>query len=348
MTAVGPITLTRTYFTCPACAQGEFGADRVLGIDGYVTRGACRMACLLGVQQSFVRAQTALAEVAGWELDDNTIRQLCHTTAARANADRDQRTTATAFAQAEGDLELQIDAGKVNTLEGWRDVKVGVFDRRQRGEPTTAAAWDERDLPAPAVRSVVAAVETATAFGERCAAEAERLRLTEPKKFSVLGDGAEWVWNLAGQHFPGAHELLDIWHGAEHLAEGAKKVFGPGSVEATTQAVYGRRRLLEDGYMGVMDWVATVGAQVPAGGDGASLGGVLNYFCSHRDRLNYALRLCRGQSIGSGLVEGSIKQLLNKRIKQTGARWKVEHVGPFVELGALAAGTEWQDFWNRN
>jgi hypothetical protein len=80
---------------------------------------------------------------------------------------------------------------------GWRDVKVAVFDRRQRGEPTTAAEWDERDLPAPTVRSVVAAVEEASAFGERCAAEAERLELTDPEQLSILGDGAEWVWNLA-------------------------------------------------------------------------------------------------------------------------------------------------------
>ena len=84
------------------------------------------------------------------------------------------------------------------------------------------------------------------------------------------------------------------------------------------------------------------------GGDGAALGEVLNYFAAHQSRLNYALRLRRGQSIGSGLVEGSIKQLLNKRLKQTGARWRVEHVGPLVELGALAAGPEWQAFWENN
>jgi hypothetical protein len=44
------------------------------------------------------------------------------------------------------------------------------------------------------------------------------------------------------------------------------------------------------------------------------------------------------------LVEGSIKQWL----KQTGARWKVEHLEPLVELGALAAGPEWQAFWENN
>jgi len=95
----------------------------------------------------------------------------------------------------------------------------------------------------------------------------------------------------------------------------------------------------------VVEWVGELGLEIPAGGDGAASGPVLNYFASHQDRLNYALRLRRGQSIGSGLVEGTIKQLLNVRMKQTGARWKVEHVAPLVELGALAAGPEWEAFW---
>ena len=306
------------------------------------------MACLLGVQQSFARAQLALAEVAGWELDDNTVRRLCHATAARATASRSARATAAAFAQAQGDLELQIDAGKVNTAGGWRDVKVGVFARRGRGAPATAAQWDERDLPAPAVRSVVAAVEEAATFGQRCAAEAERLRLTDPGQLSVLGDGAEWVWNLAERHFPGARGLLDIYHGAGYIAGGAKAVFGEGSASAEAHGARGRLRLLEDGYWGVTEWIGEITGAMPAGGDGAALGGVLNYFAGHQERLGYALRLRRGQSIGSGLVEGSIKQLVNRRLKQTGARWKVEHVGPFVELGALATGPEWQAFWDRN
>jgi hypothetical protein len=306
------------------------------------------MACLLGVQQSFTKAEVALLEVAGWKLDDNTIRQLCHAIAQQAASTRAQRASAEAFAQADGDRELQIDAGKVNTLEGWRDVKVAVFDRRQRSEPTTATEWDERDLPAPTVRSVLAAVEEAKDFGERCAEEAERLAWTDPGQLSVLGDGAAWIWNLSATHFRGAFELLDIWHGAETIGDGAKAVYGQGSVAAKEQAKAaagdGKQRLLQDGYAGVTAWVGELAGKV-CGGDGAALGGVLNYFCGHRDRLNYALRLRRGQSIGSGLVEGSIKQLLNKRLKQTGARWKVEHVGPFVELGALAAGPEWQSFW---
>ncbi len=306
------------------------------------------MACLLGVQQSFHKAELALLEVAGWKLDDNTIRQLCHAMAQQASSSREQRAPAEAFAQAQGDLELQIDAGKVNTLEGWRDVKVAVFDRRQRSVPTTATQWDERDLPAPTVRSVLAAVEEAKDFGERCAKEAERLALTDPEQLSVLGDGVAWIWNVSAAYFPGALELLDIWHGVEEIGVGAQAVYGQDSAAAKEQAKAaakdGKQRLLQDGYWGVTEWVGELAGKV-CGSDGAALGGVLNYFCGHRDRLNYALRLLRGQSIGSGLVEGSIKQLLNKRLKQTGGRWKVKHVGPLVELGALAVGPEWQSFW---
>lgn len=305
------------------------------------------MACLLGVQRSFQKAEVALLEVAGWKLDDNTIRQLCHATAARAAAERERRDTAEAFARVPGDLEIQIDAGKVNTRDGWRDVKVAAFARRAPGASITPSEWDRRDLPAPAVRSVMAAIEEAAAFGTRCAAEAARLGMTDPKLISVLGDGAEWIWNLAEHHFPGASQCLDFWHGSGHLGDGAKAVFGPG-VAAEAALDRGQMRLLEDGYWGVTEWIGELAVKMPAGGDGAALGAVLNYFAGHQTRVNYVLRLRRGQSIGSGLVEGSIKQLLNVRLKQTGARWKVEHVAPLVELGALAAGPEWEAFWKQN
>ncbi len=346
MTAVGPVKVRRTYFTCAVCKQGEFGADRILGIEGYLTPGARRMACLAGVQQSFARAEQLLDELAGWQLDDETIRRVCHETAQKARATREQRATAELFAQAGGDHEAHIDAGKVNTLEGWRDVKVAIFAKRERGEPATAAQWDQRDLPKPTVRSVIAAIEEASLFGEHCATEARRLQLPDSAQLSVLGDGAEWIWNLQQRHFPDAAGLLDVFHGRGHVADGAKGVFGECPEETKTQTERGQQRLMEDGYCGVTEWMGEIASLIPLGGDGAALGSMLNYFAGHQDRLNYTLRLHRGQSIGSGLVEGTIKQMINLRLKQTGARWKLEHVGPFVELRALAAGPEWTAYWN--
>ena len=48
--------------------------------------------------------------------------------------------------------------------------------------------------------------------------------------------------------------------------------------------------------------------------------------------------------MGSGLVEGSIKQLVNRRPQRTGARWRADHAGPLVEMIALADTPDWHAF----
>jgi len=347
MTALGAIRVRRSHGACQHCGQPGFAADRLLGLGGWLTARAERMACLAGIHDPCRTAQRLLSELAGWSIDAGTIRRRCHAAARRARRGRAGRDGVPAsFAQAAGDRELHIDAGKVNTPDGWRDVKVAVFACRERGQPATAADYEQRDLPAPAARCLVAEAEAAEGFGPRCQAEAQRLGVSAIE-LSVLGDGAEWIWNPVGREFPGACEVLDLYHGAEHIAAAAKKVFGEGAAEARSQAKRGRDQLLADGYLGVMEWVGEVAGVMPAGGDGAALGDVLNYSCGHQGRLNYALRLRRGQVIGSGLVEGTIKQRVNVRMKRSGARWQPDQVGPFVELLALAESPEWSEYWAR-
>src|SRR5205823_1898516 len=125
--------------------------------------------------------------------------------------------------------------------------------KRPAGKAAEAATWDERELPRPTARRALAAVEEAQAFGPRCAAEAARLGLPDSSAVSVLGDGAEWIWNLAEQQFPQARQCLDIYHGAEYIAAAAKRAFGEGTETARSQAERGRDQLLADGYWGVTE-----------------------------------------------------------------------------------------------
>lgn len=338
--------IERWHGRCEPCGQVGFAADALLGLDGGLTVRARRMACLAGVNDPFRKAEQLLAELAGWSLDAETLRRYCHAEAAQAAARRrDRLGLPDAFAQAAGDRELHLDAGKINTLEGWRDVKVGVFACRERAAPASSADVSQRDLPAPSVRSVIAAVEEAEAFGGRCQGEAQRLHLTDPATLSVLGDGAEWIWNLADGRFGGATQLLDIYHAVEHLAVVGRATVGEG--DALRRWLDGARaKLLGDGYAGVCEIVAQ--PQSDAGAEqrvSEVAGKVLNYFAAHRDRLGYAARLHRGQSIGSGLVEGTIKELVNLRMKRTGARWQTARVGRFVELLALSRSPEWNEYW---
>jgi hypothetical protein len=347
MTALGLIRLERSYTTCSACHQSLFAADHLLGRDDWLTPRALRMACRAGLGDSFRQAEVLLRELAGWALSEDTLRRRCHEHAARAAEQRSRRTALPeAFAQAKGDHELHIDGGKVNTVEGgWRDIKAAGFACRERGEPAASLDYEQRDLPAPGVRSVVAAIEGAEAFGGRVEKEALRLKVPLGAGLSVLGDGAGWIWKLQEGHFYGAAQVLDVFHATEHLAAAARAALGEG--EAMKGWLEQARRLLVgDGYAGVCEALARPLADEKARQrlEGAA-GEVLNYFAANRGRLGYAARLSRGQAIGSGLVEGAIKQLVNLRMKRTGARWRVKHVGPLVEMLGLADSAEWGEYW---
>lgn len=345
LTAIGPIRLVRWHGRCAPCGQVGFAADRLLGVDGWLTVRARRMASLAGLHDPFRKAEVLLAELSGWSIDAETLRRTTHAEASAAAAERAERTALPeAFAAASGEQELHIDAGKVNTREGWRDVKTAVFAGRRRGAAATADDYEQRTLPAPTVRSVVAAVEDCGAFGERCHQEAQRLGINA-SRLSVLGDGAEWIWNLATAWFLAAVQLLDVYHALEHVAAAGRQALGEGAAW-TTWLASARRLLVGDGYAGVCEVLTRPLDDPEATGRLASAAsGVLNYFAGHRDRLGYAVRLRRGQVIGSGLVEGTIKQRVNLRLKRTGARWQPMRVGPFVELLALSDSPEWNEYW---
>ena len=86
----------------------------------------------------------------------------------------------------------------------------------------------------------------------------------------------------------------------------------------------------------------------PKGGDGAALGDTLNYFAAHRDRLPYAVRLRRGQSIGSGLIEGAAKNLIGRRLKANNARWLPENVNRMAGVVAAKYSETWDAYWEMN
>lgn len=343
MTALGDIDLRRSFASCRHCGLGGFAADRLLGVDGWMTRRALQMAVRVGIHEPFRKAEGLLHELLGWSVDADTLRRRCHEQAQLAANRRAERTALPeAFSQAEGDVEIHLDAGKVfGTDKQWHDIKLGVVLVRPPGPSADPTQLAQRVLPAPVVRSVVAGVQTRQEFGPRVAAEVGRLQLANDAKLTVLGDGAEWIWNLAGDHFPQARQVLDFWHAAEHLASAGRVSFS-NAEDLSGWLSRAKQTLAADGYSGVCLslWEASKGEPM-----GEGVVKEWNYFAGHQGRMNYAVRLHRGQSIGSGAVEGAIKQLVNLRVKRTAARWDVGRVANFVQLLAQADTAEWHEHW---
>jgi hypothetical protein len=70
------------------------------------------------------------------------------------------------------------------------------------------------------------------------------------------------------------------------------------------------------------------------------------YFWMHRGRMNYRERLKQGLSIGSGQIEGACKNLVGKRLKQTGACWNVDRANRIAVIAAALYSNQWKLCWN--
>ncbi|MGC2660896.1 MAG: hypothetical protein WA324_23315 [Bryobacteraceae bacterium] len=80
----------------------------------------------------------------------------------------------------------------------------------------TQTTTDEPGRPVrdEASTTYTGAIESAEEFGHRLYAEAWERGWSRAAKKVIIGDGAEWIWNIAEQHFPGRRKSWTcIMHG---------------------------------------------------------------------------------------------------------------------------------------
>jgi hypothetical protein len=251
---------------------------------------------------------------------------------------REDPEAARPFREAAGDIEFQTDGTCVNTTGGWREVRLSIFAKRRRGDPVTDLDdWDGQRMPAPHARVATAAVRTGGALGPQWRRAAARLGVTRTAELTVLADGAKWIWNEVRKNLPGATGVLDIYHAGEHAHHAAVALHGEGpAAEAWYEAR--RRTLLWSGAPGLLAELATETGDVTA---------LVGYMEPHGDHTPYRSRLAEGRSIGSGMVEGACKTAIGRRLKQTGARWRVKRLERMAALCCLHYGDQFDAYWKK-
>jgi len=237
----------------------------------------------------------------------------------------------------------------VNTLEGWKEVCIGIFALRELGVSAFPNAWDTRHLPRPHMSVAFAALEEKDIFRRRWTSWSHRLKIRDRlETMSVLGDGAHWIWEASRLVFGRTKENLDIYHALENLSTCGKELFLAGSTEYAARQEKTKVLLLEEGYEGISVFLAQEKARVKE--DAAKLKAVervAGYLDWHKERLNYRERLSEGRAIGSGQVEGACKNLIGARLKQTGARWRKDRINKMEVLCSLFYAELWRDYWKQ-
>jgi hypothetical protein len=333
------VTLRRVYFTCRRCGQHAHPLDERLGLEGFVSPHAQRVLCAVGAEWSFERCARFLRDVAGLVVCDNTVRKVCDRQGGLMRAwQREDTAASRPFREAEGDIEFQTDGTCVNTTGGWREVRLSIFAKRRRGEAVIdLGAWDDQRLPSPHARVATAAIRTSEALGPQWRRAAARLGIKRTAELTVLADGAKWIWNEVERNLPGAAGVLDIFHASEHLHATAVALNGDG---ASADAWFERRRrtLLESGAAGLLSELAA---------DAGAASELATYLGPHVDHTPYRQRLAEGRSIGSGMVEGACKTAIGRRLKQTGARWRVKRLERMAALCCLHYGDQFDAYWKK-
>src|SRR5256885_14931369 len=130
--------------------------------------------------------------------------------------------------------ETEGRAGKVKGESAHtREAKIGSIFIQTTGDKEGYAIRD------PDTTTYVAAIETATEFGPRLYPEAWNRGWDRATQKVVIGDGAEWIWNIADAHFSGAIQIVDIFHARQHLWDVARKLYsGPGDQQKRCMAFY--------------------------------------------------------------------------------------------------------------
>jgi hypothetical protein len=226
--------------------------------------------------------------------------------------------------------------------EGWKELKVGcVFEVELRPEKDPETGEEEEHAHAVA-NSYVGHLGGPEAFGEALWGEAVRRGLSAAQDSVVLGDGAHWIWNLAQEHYGDSRQVVDWYHGKQHLHRAGNLAFGEGSPAAQVWVKQQRTPLFQGRAWAVADAIRALAEQHPK--EASTLQSEAGYFTQNQRRMQYMEVRAAGFPIGSGMVESGCKQF-GMRLAGAGMRWSRAGAERLIPVRAALLSGRFDQVW---
>jgi hypothetical protein len=161
---------------------------------------------------------------------------------------------------------------------------------------------------------------------------------------TVIGDGAAWIWNIARDDFPGATQIVDLYHAREHLHSLTRSLEFM-LLDRKDEWLAAR---LEDLDYGYIEGIVAAARKYPLiGTKKDEVERELGYFLNNAPRMRYHwFRQC-GLFVGSGVVEAGCKSVIGQRCKQSGMHWTVNGADAIIALRCAEAGSQWEATCNQ-
>jgi hypothetical protein len=218
----------------------------------------------------------------------------------------------------------------------WHEIKTGVFYRHEQ------AAQTQGGRGVISKKVMVRWQGQALELGRRLHWEAQREGLGRAQDSLLLGDGIPWIWNLAADRWPKARQLLDFYHGGQHMWSLGRACYGEKEPQTKPWVEQRLHRLRHGREQSVLQEIA--GLKPPRGERGQAVRREQNYFAGHAGRMNYKEIADRGWPVGSGAVESACRQS-QCRFKRPGQFWTPSGLRHLMALDEARRNDHWDDLW---
>ena len=178
----------------------------------------------------------------------------------------------------------------------------------------------------------VGAIESAEEFGLRLYTEAWNRGWDRAAIRVVIGDGSHWIWNIANRHFPGAIQIVDLYHARQHLWDLARKLY-PADEVAQKRWLMHKLDWLENGKIEKLVSALQSLADTNTNPELVKTMRIeAEYFDGNRDRMRYPEFRKKSLFIGSGVIEAGCKTVIGSRLKQSEIFWTVRGANAIIAL----------------
>lgn len=386
LTLVGPVTFMRPYYQClgvsaaeKSCTHGEAPDDPVWGMhQRRTTSGVQREISYLCGRLTFEEAAESLCrhvplgmsarqahslmrpvgQALGRAEDRQVKRLQAQAKQARSQAgeERQTREIERLYIELDGVL-ARMRRGSVpmekeerhRQGDVYREIKAGAVFRAERGPKRSELVPGVYvDTPEPDSLRYVARRTAKGGFDWLLYQLALDGGLEHAQQVVVIGDGAPWIWNLAAEHFPGAVQILDLYHAKEHVWDVAHAVFGPGTAAGTAWATQACS-LLEEGHsQALVSAISALPPIAPEPGQARSCPErAVDYFTTNAARRRYLVFRAQGMHLGSGIAEAACKTIVSTRAKRSGMRWTPEGIDALLPVRTCVLNGAYDSLWKQ-
>jgi hypothetical protein len=169
------------------------------------------------------------------------------------------------------------------------------------------------------------------------------------KRCFFLADGSDHIWRLQEKYFSESVSCIDWYHIVEKLWEAGGCLHSEGSKDLAEWVAEQQKRLRR-GDLGVLATeLSRAYAAIPITGPGNKgrrkrLLDIMKHFAEHRCRMRYAELRREDLDIGTGAVEGAVRNLVGMRLDGPGMRWGRDRAELVLHLRCILLNGQWGAF----